>query len=313
MMISRRSFLIAALALPLTLPTIEQSRAADRVPVVATFSILADFVTVVGGERVAVRSLVGPNGDAHVYSPTPADAKALAQAKVVFVNGLGFEGWLDRLVKASGTKAPIVVATKGIDPLTMEEDGHGHAHSHAKDGDKTVTDPHAWQSVVNAKAYVANIRDGLTAADPAGATVYAANAEAYLKELDALEADVRAAIAKVPADQRRVITSHDAFGYFSDAYAIEFLAPQGVSTESEATAKQVAGLIRQIRKEKIKAVFVETVSDPRLVERIAKETGVKVGGSIYSDALSASNGPAGTYIAMIRQNVALLTAAMAGS
>ncbi|MBT9288936.1 metal ABC transporter substrate-binding protein [Prosthecodimorpha staleyi] len=298
------------------------TRAADPIPVVATFSILGDFVRQVGGDRVAVKILVGPNGDAHVYNPTPADAKSVAGAKVVFVNGLGFEGWMQRLVKASGTKAPIVTATTGITPREMADDDDDHDHdpkakAKGKDAhaghDHGATDPHAWQSVANAKTYIANVRDGLIAADPDGKATYEANAGAYLAKLETLEADVKGAIEKIPASERRVLTSHDAFGYFSGAYGITFLAPQGISTEAEATAKDVAKLIRQIKKEKVKAVFIENMTDGRIVERIAKETGIRLGGSIYSDSLSPETGPAATYIDMVRHNVKLLTAAMAGA
>ncbi|MCW1843309.1 metal ABC transporter substrate-binding protein [Prosthecomicrobium hirschii] len=324
--IVRRSVLGAAASLAAALVVLPlgagPTRAADPIPVVATFSILGDFVRQVGGDRVAVKILVGPNGDAHVYNPTPADAKSVAGAKVVFVNGLGFEGWMQRLVKASGTKAPLVTATTGITPREMadEDDDHDHdpkAKGKGKDAhaghDHGATDPHAWQSVANAKVYIANVRDGLIAADPDGKATYEANAGAYLAKLDALEADVKAAIDKIPATERRVLTSHDAFGYFSGAYGITFLAPQGISTEAEATAKDVAKLIRQIKKEKVKAVFVENMTDGRIVERIAKETGIRLGGSIFSDSLSPETGPAATYIDMVRHNVKLLTAAMAGA
>jgi zinc/manganese transport system substrate-binding protein len=269
------------------------AHAQDRIKTVATFSILADLVKNVGGERVEVASLVGPNGDAHVYSPSPADAKTLAAAKVVFVNGFGLEGWMTRLVKASGTKAASVVASAGVKPRKSEEE-HGHGHD---------ADPHAWQSIANAKIYVTNIRDGLVAADPAGKAGYEANAKAYLAKLDALEAQVKAAIAKIPADRRKIITTHDAFGYFGAAYGMEFIAPQGVSTESEASARDVAKIITQIRKQKIPAVFMENISDDRLMQRIAKETGAKIGGKLYSDALSDEKGPAATYIDMIRNNI----------
>jgi zinc/manganese transport system substrate-binding protein len=307
--LTRRAAIAAVLML---IPTLASAQSAAKLPVVASFSILADFVSVVGGDRVAVKALVGPNGDAHVFTPSPADARALAAAKVVFVNGLGLEGWVDRLVKASGTTAPVVVATTGIDPIQMEDE-HDHGGKGRSAGPALVADPHAWQAVPNAKIYVANVRDGLIAADPEGRAVYEANAAAYLASLDALDTEVRAAVDRVPPEKRRVISTHDAFGYFAKAYGITFLAPQGRSTEAEATAKQVAALIRQIKAEKIRAVFVENVTDPRLVERIAKETGVSLGGELYSDALSPSTGPAATYIAMVRNNVRLLTAAMAGA
>jgi zinc/manganese transport system substrate-binding protein len=277
--------------------------AQDRFNVITSFSILGDFVKNVGGDRVKVGTLVGPNGNAHVYAPSPGDAKKVADAKLVFVNGLGFEGWLERLVKASGTKAPIVVATKGIKPLERAG-GHDHDHDHGR------ADPHAWQSVANAKIYVANIRDALTAADPAGKDAYLANAAAYLAKLDALEREVREVIAKVPADRRRVITSHNAFGYFQNAYGLSFTAPQGVSTEAEASAKDVAAIISQIKKQKAAAVFLENVTDPRLVEQIARETGAKVGGTLYSDALTDEHGDATTYIDLIRHNLKQLAAAL---
>jgi zinc/manganese transport system substrate-binding protein len=278
--------------------------AQEKVKVVATFSILADLVKSVGGARVEVTSLVPVNGDAHVYAPSPADAKKLADAKVVFTNGLGFEGWIPRLVKASGTKAAVIVATKGIKPRKMEEEGHGHGHSHAE------ADPHAWQSVANAKLYVGNIRDALATADPAGKAAYEANAAAYSAELDALDAYVKEQVGKIPADRRRIITTHDAFGYFKVAYGVDFIAPQGVSTESEASAKDVAKIIAQIRKQKIPAVFLENVSDPRLLERIAGESGAKIGGTLYSDALTDEKGQAPTYIEMMKHNIRTLSAAL---
>jgi zinc/manganese transport system substrate-binding protein len=274
--------------------------AQERIKVIATFSILADLAKNVGGGRVEVEALVGPNGDAHVYAPAPADAKKVADAKVVVSNGLGFEGWIARLVKASGTKAPIVVASKSITPRKGGSD-HGHDHG---------SDPHAWQSVANAKTYVANIRDALAAADPGGKANYEANASVYLAKLDALDKEIKDTVAKIPPERRRIITTHDAFGYFKDAYGIDFIAPQGVSTESEASAKDVAKIINQIKKQKIPAIFVENVSDPRLLKRIAEETGAKIGGTLYSDALTDDKGPAPSYIGMMRHNVGTLAAAL---
>jgi zinc/manganese transport system substrate-binding protein len=297
-MFSRRNLVLVA-AFVAMLPG--SAVAQEKVPVVATFSILADFARNVGGDRVAVASLVPPNGDAHVYAPSPADAKTLAAARVVLTNGLGFEGWIDRLVKASGSKASVSVASKGIKPRRMEE-GAGHAHAAA--------DPHAWQSVANARVYVTNIRDALIAADPAGKAAYEANAAAYLAKLDVIDRDVRDAVARIPADRRRIITSHDAFGYFRDAYGVEFIAPQGVSTESEVSARDLARIIAQIRKQKIPAVFLENVTDPRLQKRIAEETGAKIGGTLYSDALTDEKGSAPTYIDMIRHNIRALSVAL---
>jgi zinc/manganese transport system substrate-binding protein len=277
------------------------ARAADKpMPVVATFSILGDLVKNVGGDRVTVDVLVGPNGDAHVFSPSPADVRKVANAKLLFVNGLGLEGWMPRLAKSVGRKVPEVVATKGITPIEGAEEegetGAGHAHHHHDD-------PHAWQSVANAETYVRNIRDGLIAADPAGKATYEANAEAYLAKLKALDAKVKQAMDAIPAARRVIVTTHDAFGYFAAAYGLKVLPPEGVSTESEASAKDVAAIIRQIKSEKIPAVFLENISDPRLMQQIAQETGAKIGTPVFSDALSPPNGPAPTYIAMIEHNI----------
>jgi zinc/manganese transport system substrate-binding protein len=276
------------------------ARAAETLPVVATFSILADLVKNVGGERVAVTSLVGPDGDAHVYAPSPSDAKALTAAKVIFVNGLGFEGWIARLVQASGTRARVVVASRGVAPRLESEDGRPPG-----------PDPHAWQSVGNAEIYVANIRDALVAADPAGKATYERNAAAYLATLSALDREVRDTIARIPPEHRRIITTHDAFGYFGAAYGVGFIAPEGVSTDSEPSARDMAQIIAQIRRQKIPAVFLENVTDPRLLERIAAESGARVGGTLYSDALTGPAGDAPTYVAMMRHNVKALAAALA--
>jgi zinc/manganese transport system substrate-binding protein len=306
-MVTRRQAIAATMlaAVLSAVPALAQDQPKDKLKVVASFSILGDLVKNVGGDRVEVATLVGPNGNAHVYAPSPADAKKAADAKLVFVNGLGFEGWLERLVKASGTKAPIIVATKGIKPRErVGERDHDHDHGRA--------DPHAWQSVANAKIYVVNIRDALIAADPAGKPAYDANAAAYLARLDALEREVRDVIAKIPSERRKIITSHDAFGYFEGAYGIGFIAPQGVSTEAEASARDVAAIIAQIRKQKIAAVFLENVTDPRLVEQIARETGAKIGGTLYSDALTDDKGDATTYIDLIRHNLRQLAAALIG-
>ncbi len=273
---------------------IAPASAQDRLSVVASFSILGDFVRNVGGDRVSVTTLVGPDSDAHVYSPTPADAKRIADAKLVFVNGLGFEGWLPRLVKSAGGKATIVTATAGITPL--------------KSG--SAADPHAWQSVANAKLYVANIRDALAAADPANAETFKANASRYLTELDRLDREVGAAVAQLPESRRKVISTHGAFGYFAAAYGVAFIAPVGVSTESEASARDVAAIITQIKAARIPAVFMENISDPRLIRRISAETGARVGGTLYSDSLTGEKGDSPTYIAMVRHNIKALTSAL---
>lgn len=276
-----------------------------RLKVVASMSILADFVRQVGGDLVEVSALVGPNADVHAFEPSPADAKKLVGARLVVTNGLGLEGWLPRLIKASGTNAPVLVASQGVKPIAEPEQGPTHAAPAAHHDD-----PHAWQSVPNAKIYVENIRAALTRVDPADEAAYRANAGAYTARLDALDRDVRTALAAVPPSQREIITTHDAFGYFGNAYGFRFTAPQGVSTESEANAADVARIIRQIRARKVRAVFLENVSDPRLAERIASESGARIGDKVYSDALSEPGGPAGTYLDMMRHNVQAFVAAL---
>jgi zinc/manganese transport system substrate-binding protein len=306
-MISRR---VALLSVGLFLQPILFATAQEaKLPVVASFSILGDIVQSIGGERVVLKTLVQPGGDAHVYSPTPADAKAVAEAKLVITNGLKFEGWMRRLMQASASKATLVEASKGI-KARVEKDSHGHAKADKHGHDHGGQDPHAWQSVGNVMLYVRNIRDALAAADPAGKLVYETNATRYLAELDVLDRDIKASIAQIPADRRKIITSHDAFGYFADAYGIQFLAPRGLSTEAEASAKDVARLIVQIRKEKIAAVFVENISDQRLIQQIAQETGAKIGGTLFSDALSKADGPAPTYIGMMRHNLKMISDAL---
>jgi zinc/manganese transport system substrate-binding protein len=293
----------AALTIPLLLAT-GGAHAADKLKVVASFSILSDMVRQVGGDRVEIATLVGPNTDAHVYQPKPGDAKTVAGAKLLVVNGLGFEGWMARLEKSSGFKGKTVVATKGVKSRQMEDEHGGKGHKHK------AADPHAWQSLANAKIYVQNIRDGLIAADPDGKATYEANAAKFMSEIDQLETEAKAKIAALPPDRRRIITSHEAFGYFAATYKLEFIAPEGVSTESEASAKDVAKIIRQVKAQKIPAVFLENVSDRRLLDQIARETGAKIGGTLYSDALSDSSGPAPTYLDMFRHNIQTLTAAL---
>jgi zinc/manganese transport system substrate-binding protein len=297
---------LSAIAVFAALLAVRPAPAQESLKVVATFSILADFVHNVGGDRVAVHALVGANGDVHVYQPTPADAKLVAGAKVVVVNGLGYEGWLDRLIRASATKLKPIVASEGIKPRRSSGHGHDHGHSHGQ------FDPHAWQSVANAKIYVINIRNALIAADPAGKPAYEANAAAYLAKLEELEREVRQTAARIPPERRRILTSHDSFGYFAEAYGLEMLAAQGVSTGTQPSAKEIAALIRQIKARKIGGVYMENITDPRLIERIAKETGARIGGVLYSDALTAADGPAPTYIDLIRHNIRMLAAALVG-
>jgi zinc/manganese transport system substrate-binding protein len=319
----------ATYASVLTLVGFASSASAAELKVVASFSIIADFAKNVGGDRVDITTLVGPDGDAHVYEPRPADAAALEGADVVLVNGLQFEGFMSRLVEASGTKALVVEVSKGVEPLKSAEEEHDHekeekaeaGHEHEKEGHDHAHeghhhgefDPHAWQSIHNAEIYVKNIADAFCQADKAGCATYTANSEAYVVKLVKLEADVKAAIGAIPADKRTVITSHDAFGYFEHEYGLRFIAPEGISTEAEASAADVAKLIDQVKHDQASAIFLENITNPRLIEQISTETGIKVGGTLYSDALSLSDGPASTYIHMFRYNVNTMKAAILGS
>jgi zinc/manganese transport system substrate-binding protein len=308
----RRALILSVI----TLTTVTAGQAlAEPLKVVASFSIIGDFAKNVGGNRVDVTTLVGPDGDAHVYEPSPADAVSMASAKLVLVNGLHFEGFLQRLVEASASKAAIIELTKGITPIDFKpefaeaeaaEGGHeGHNHG--------STDPHAFQSVVNAKVYVKNIAEAFCNADSAGCDTYKANATAYTDKLDALDKEVREAIAAIPQEKRVVITSHDAFGYFEHEYGLTFLAPQGLSTESEPSAADVAKLVEQVKQDKAAAIFVENITNPRLIEQISVETGIKVGGTLYSDALSKADAPAPTYIDLMRNNIKQIKGAILGS
>ncbi|GGY19302.1 metal ABC transporter substrate-binding protein [Paludibacterium paludis] len=276
------------------------SALAGKLPVVASFSIVADLAREIGGDRVQVESLVGPDQDAHVYQPTPADIRKLSRARVFVVNGLGLEGWLGRLGGASHFKGVVIEAAAGVKPLSAHEDGEarGHDHDHGHG-----VDPHAWQDPQRVKRYVDNIERGFVAADPAGKTEFAARASALRQRIDALDAWAAKGFAAVPASRRTVLTSHDAFGYLADRYRVRFVAPQGVSTEAEASAKGVARLVQQIRKEKVRAVFFENMSDARLLKQIAREAGVDVSSKLYSDALSSPGTPADTWEKMFRYNV----------
>jgi zinc/manganese transport system substrate-binding protein len=290
-MLTRRHALALSLAVLVTPAKAE----AKKIPVVASFSIIGDLVRQVGGDRVSVVTIVGPDGDAHVYEPSPADGRNIAQARLIFVNGLGFEGWLERLIAAAKSKGQVFTLGRGVTPRKDEEG----------------QDPHAWQDVANAKVYVEAIREALTAADPEGAPIYKANADAYLAKLAALDAEIQQAIAALPKERRRVVSTHDAFGYFAARYGVEFIAPQGVSTEAEVSARDVARIIDAVRAHKVGAVFIENIADPRLARRIASETGARVGGVLYSDALSDAKGDGATYIDMMRHNVRELTKALA--
>ena len=276
------------------LPALAAAQTPAPLQVVASFSLLADMVATVGGDAVVVHALVGPDADAHAFTPAPADAQRLAQAGLVVVNGLGFEGWIDRLVRASGSKAPVLVASQGIAVRRIGK----------------VTDPHAWQSLVAAQRYTENIRVALVAARPAQAAAIDARAAAYTRQLAALDAGVRARLAAIPADQRKLVTSHDAFGYMADAWGLDMRAAQGWTSAGEASAADVARLIRQLRAQRVRAMFVENISDPRLVQRIAHEAGATLGGTLYSDALSPPGTRADSYLKLMAHNADTVLAAL---
>jgi zinc/manganese transport system substrate-binding protein len=288
----RRILITSAIAL---IATTQLSVYADeKIKVTASFSILGDLARVIGGDRVYVYALVGPNEDAHIFESKPSDAKQLLTSQVFLTNGLGFEPWAQKLAKASGFKGTSITASKSVQARKISGE----------------TDPHAWQNPNNVIVYVQNIADGLSQSDPAGAKTYQANALTYIKELKALDLWAKAQFADTPVSKRKVITSHDAFGYLSAQYQVQFLSPQGVNTETEPSAKQVAQLIRQIKRERIKAVFVENMANPKLLAQLSQDAGVVVGAGLYSDALSAADKPGSTYLLMMRHNISQLAAGM---
>ena len=271
---------------------------AEKLKVVASFSILGNMVSHIAGDNVELKVLVGPNGDAHEYQPAPTDAKALAEANLVVVNGLGLEGWFDRLVSSSGYTGQVVTASHGIAPLEMKEGGQKHS------------DPHAWQNLAGGMVYVVNIRDALIKIDGKHADEYRANTEKYIAELDALDRWVREQISTVPMEKRNVISMHDSFGYFAEAYGVFFFAPVGLSTEAQPSAADIARLEDQVRGQKITAVFLENMTDSRLMKQLEKDAGAHIGGTLYSDALSTPDGPAPSYEGMFRHNVPALVQEM---
>ena len=286
------------------------SFAADKLAVTTSFSILGDLVRVVGGERVNVTNLVGPDQDAHVFEAKPSDAKLLLQSRLLVSNGLGFDPWAQNLARSAGYKGLTVVASKGLKPLAevakpaAKGHGHGHGHAHGE------ADPHAWQNPNNVVLYVRNIAAALSQLDPASASTFQTNADAYVKELQALDVWAKAQFNAIPAAQRKVITSHDAFGYLAAHYQITFLSPQGISTEAQPSARDVARLITQIQREKIRAVFLENISNQRLLEQLSKDAGTTVGAKLYADALSGPDQAGATYLLMMRHNVSQLAAGM---
>jgi len=295
----RRRALIASVSLAGLVPF--AAGAVGPVRVVASFSILADMVRQIGGDAVAVTALVGPDGDLHMYDPRPQDLRTVMAASLLVQNGLGLEGWMDRLIDSAGFKGKIVTAAEKVTPRTMSEAGGVIA-----------TDPHAWQDPRNAILYVQTITEGLTAVDPANAATCRANASRYAAQIAETDAWVAATLEPIPTPQRRIITTHDAFGYYGARYGVEFLSAEGISTEFEPSAKAIAALVAQIKREKVHAVFIENMTSDRMARMLANETGAVLGGTVYSDALSPPDGPAPTYVDMLRHNTTLFAAAMRG-
>jgi zinc/manganese transport system substrate-binding protein len=293
---------LVVLAILATFPA--AARAQDKLPVVATFSILGDLTQRIGGDHVQVLTLVGPDSDAHVFQPGPRESAELANSSVLIANGLEFEPWLHRLEESSGFKGKMIEASVGITPLAIEEHEGEEGHHHG------AVDPHAFQDLSNARIYAANIAKGLSEAAPDHAADFKANADKLIADMTALDQELKRAFAAIPAERRRVLTSHDAFRYFGRAYGIEFVSVQGVSTEAEASAEDLAKIVRQARDGHLSAIFLENMTDPRLAETVAQESGVKIGGELYADALSDLNGPAPDYLSLMRYNAKQLLAAM---
>ena len=292
-----KKLLSAVLAVVIAFTGVQAALAADKIKVVASFSILGDMVEQVTGDLADVTTIVGPDADAHLYTPNTGDARAVADADVIFVNGMGFETWSQTLIDTSGTGATVLVATNGITPLKVEGE----------------IDPHAWNTLTNGMIYVDNVARGMAAADPANADAYRANAAAYKARLQKLHDRALSDLSKLPADSRTVVTAHDAFGYLADGYGLTFLAPVGIDTEAEPSARELADLIDHLKQVGAAALFVENITSPALVQQIARETGIEIGGRLFSDALSARGGPATSYEAMFEHNLGVLVAALGKS
>jgi zinc/manganese transport system substrate-binding protein len=292
----RRRDLVVGLLSTIAAPV--RGQAASGVGVVASFSVLAGMARTISGGLARVTSLVPPNADAHAFQPGAAESRALTEAAVLVENGFGLEGWMARLGAASGFSGTRVVATTGVTPRMMRE------------GAMTSLDPHAWQDPRNGMIYARNIAQGMASADPVHAETYRANATSFIADIERTDPWIAAQYAPIPPAARRIITTHDAFGYYGDRYGIDFLAVEGLATDAEPSAKAIAGLVAQIRREQVKTVFLENMTDPRLARMLARETGATVSGPLYSDALSTPDGPAPDYVTMLRYNTTLLARAM---
>ncbi len=296
---------LLALALILLFPTLAKAEEPKPIAVVASFSIIEDIVRRVGGDKVQVETIMGMGQDPHDFSPAPAQAAALTKAEIIVINCLYFEGWMHRLVKASETKAKLLVAGAGINPRILKPTDHDHHPGEKKE--EMQIDPHAWQNLKNATVYARNIAGAFAAARPEWADTFKANAKAYIAEIEALDAQAKKVFAEIPVEQRKLVTTHDALGYFADAYGLTVLSPMGLNPHAQPSAKTLAPLIDQIKREGIRAVFLENMTDPRLIEQIAQETGAKVGGTLYTDSLTPE---APTYLAMMKSNIETISKAL---
>jgi len=324
----QRRHLLASLGAS-SVPATVISASADTMRVIASFSILADLALQVGAPYVKVGALVGPDEDVHIYNPKPADLRAVMGAKVLAINGLGLEGWMERLTSAARFSGVLVIAAANVVPRTMHvPDGNNSGGSEGrgngaggtdtsasdrarKDRQGTIAvDPHAWQDPRNAVLYAHAIAEGLAAVDPLHAQAYRDGAVQYAARITQTDNWIVERLRSVPWDRRRIITTHDAFGYYGARYGVEFLSPEGISTEVEPSAKTIAALVAQIRRQNVQAVFIENMTSPRIAQMLARETGAILGGTVYSDALSHTEGPAATYLDMLRHNTTLFADAM---
>jgi ABC-type Zn uptake system ZnuABC Zn-binding protein ZnuA len=310
--------LLLLAAPPLAPPSLAQTPAGGPLQVVASFSILGDLVRRVGGDAVQVTTLIGPGVDAHTYDPAPADLVVLSEAEIVFENGLGFEPWLDGFYASAQPPGERIVVSEGITPREAgehQEEGDEDAAEGEAAREHGEFDPHVWHDVANAIVMVENIRDALVAADPARAELYEANAAAYIAELEALDAAIREQVATLPEERRKLVTSHDTFGYFADAYGFEVLGTGfgSLSTEvGDPSARDIALLIEAIEAAGVPAIFAENVANPDLMASIAAEAGVALAPSLYTDALGPEGSPGETYVGMMQSNVSTIVEALQG-
>jgi zinc/manganese transport system substrate-binding protein len=266
---------------------------ADKIKAIATISIIGDVLKNVARDSVNLIVLVGANGDAHEYEPIPADSVNIAKADIIFENGLHLEHWLDKLYTASGSKAKRIVVSQGVTPRIFENNPQ-------------ETDPHAWQDVTNVIIYTQNVRDALIAIDPANKDKYFANAKDYIEKLQSLDSWVKAELALIPVEKRKLVTNHDALGYFANRYGFKIIGaviPSATTEAADLSAQQTIQLLEIIKSNGVHAIFSENMANPNLVETLSKEAGVQVGPDLYTDTLDPVGSQGDTYLKMIRYNV----------